>query len=39
VFAVHLREQVFAFNRAAEPGISPARGPDKRGERGGMNTG
>jgi hypothetical protein len=39
VFAVHVRERVLAFSRAAEPGISPARGKDQRGEGGGMNTG
>jgi hypothetical protein len=39
VLAVHQRKQVLAFNRAAEPGTSPARGTDQRGEGGGMNTG
>jgi hypothetical protein len=39
VLAVHVRERVLAFSRAAEPGISPARGKDQRGEGGGMNTG
>jgi hypothetical protein len=37
--AVRERERVFAFTRAAEPGITPARGKDQRGEGGGMNTG
>jgi hypothetical protein len=39
VLAVHQRERSIAFIRAAEPGITPARGKDQRGEGGGMNTG
>jgi len=39
VFAVRWRERAVAFNRAAEPGISPARGMDQPGEGGCMNTG
>jgi hypothetical protein len=36
----HLRrEQTVVFNRAAEPGTSPAQGKEQRGEGGGMNTG
>jgi hypothetical protein len=31
--------QAFAFNRAAKPGTSPAKGKDQRGEGGGLNTG
>ncbi len=39
VLHVQLWERVFAFRRAAEPGISPARGTDQRAEGGGLNTG
>jgi len=39
VFAVRPRERVLAVNRAAEPGILPAQGREKRVDGGGMNTG
>jgi IS605 OrfB family transposase len=39
VLHVRAREQAFAVRCAAEPGISPARGRDKRTHGGGMNAG
>ena len=39
VVPVRLRKQALAISYAAEPGISPAQGREKRTEGGGMNTG